>query len=76
MSVITDIKDIYPHVLVQLLAVALGWMEPEGNFKYNISPRLESIIVAVILNDFSGKNFVFKNAFYIKNLIIYTYVFK
>jgi hypothetical protein len=67
MSVITDIKDIYPHVLVQLLAVALGWMEPEGNFKYNISPRLESIIVAVILNDFSGKNFVFKNAFYIKN---------
>jgi hypothetical protein len=69
-------KDVYPHVLVQLLAVALGWMEPEGNFKYNISPRLESILVAVILNDFSGKNFVLKNAFYIKNLIIYTYVFK
>jgi hypothetical protein len=69
MSVITDIKDIYPHVLVQLLAVALGWMESEGNFKYNISPRLESILVAVILNDFTGKKFVLKNDFYIKNLI-------
>jgi hypothetical protein len=62
-SVIKDVKDVYPHVLVQLLAVTLGWMEPDGNFKYNISPRLESILVAVILNNFSGKKFVLKNTF-------------
>ena len=44
-----DMNGVYPHLLVQLLAVVLGWMDPEADFKLNISPRLESILVAIIL---------------------------
>jgi hypothetical protein len=70
-SVITDVKDVYLHVLAQLLTITLGLMEPDGNFKINISPRLESILVAVILNDLTGKNFVLKIIFMLKVTYIY-----
>jgi hypothetical protein len=59
-----DMNGVYPHLLVQLLAVVLGWMDPEADFKLNISPRLESILVAIILNNIDtgiNKNSIFFN---------------
>ena len=55
-SLITKADEIYPHLLVQLLAVGFGWMTVTGDFKINISPRLEAILVAIILNDFKEGN--------------------
>ena len=53
-STIENSNEIYPHLLVQLLAVAFGWMKVSGDFKINISPRLEAILVVIILHDFTG----------------------
>ncbi len=55
-STIENADEIYPHLLVQLLAVGFGWMKVSGDFKINISPRLEAILVVIVLHDFKGNN--------------------
>ena len=41
-------------MLVQVLAIALGWMNHEDDFKKTISPILEATLVAILLYDYDG----------------------
>ena len=53
------------------MAVALGWMKVSGDFKINISPRLEAILVVIVLHDFTGIN---KNV--LRNITLTTFYLK
>jgi hypothetical protein len=45
------VKDFYHHASIHLLAVAAGWMSPDAEFKREISPIMEAILIATIVND-------------------------
>ena len=42
-------------MLLQVLAVGLGWMNPEDDFKTAISPLLEATLAAILLFDAPGE---------------------
>ena len=51
---IPTLEKIYSYMLVQVLPIALSWMNYEDDFKKTISPILEATIVAILLYDYDG----------------------